>query len=195
MKKTTLALALLAIAVIGVAALPRSAGAASNGQQIFFVMRNARFTSLQITGTNQYGSSAVWQAPYRGENGTSIAITRGWWWKDFVRLEFYIPNVGWRGCLLDYIGEGYDYQLVTYTLGESGCTGDHGNAYDPFKNTVQAYINTLFWKEENLGLVDSLGTASDALECLEGLAGHRIAFGCMGVAGDQLEELIRESAR
>ncbi len=168
----------------------------ARGQQIIFVIRNARFTSLKVEGTNQYGDNVVWQPPSYGTNGSQVAITKGWWWTDFVHLTFDIPGMGIEGCSVEGFWGNYDYALITYTAGETGCIGGMGNVRDPLGNTVQAWINTRYemdrvWGDTFFGQLDS---AKDALGCLQAVATGMMSPDCIGVADDLLWNVVKSGA-
>lgn len=190
--KTKLVLALLFLATVAALTLLSAPSVqASDAKQIVFVMNGARFNRLEIKGYNQNGREVTWSM----SGNRQIAVTSGWWWKDFVAISFDVPP---GGCVIEGLWRGSgDYALITATAGQRGCTGASGNVYDPAKPYVEAWINGIYWKDEVWGntVMGRLDKAANAIECMAGLASGVITSGCRGVAQEALNDIIKNAPR
>lgn len=174
--------------------------AASNGQQIMFVLTNDKFTYLRIEGLNQNDKWSVWENTY--PNGATIAVTKDWWWEGTVNLYFNTEQASYE-CVLDYVGQGSNVVLVTYSVGQMGCTGDQGNAKDPLRKFVKSYTDALRWNDENLPAFEEINDANDAYTCLMALpklaAGPsaivKIPWACKGMVDGALEVIIKKTVQ
>jgi hypothetical protein len=186
----------LLVLLVPVLLAPLSANGATNGQQIMFVTKGTPFTYLKIEGRNQNDQDTVWETV--DPNGRYVVVTLDWWWKDFTRLTFDTRDLGRRYCNLDYIGEGYDWVMVSYTAGQDYCTGDQGSARDPLESYAEAWMNALAAKDRDTGVqvTENLNLAYDAFDCLKALpdvAGSPVSavmlpFACKGVSLELMQK-------
>jgi hypothetical protein len=188
---------------------PTPARADANGNQIWFAVRDGRFTYLKISGGNQDGQQVTWETG-DGKQELRNIITRDWWWKGTINLRFYAVGSGWQGwreCVIDYLKEprGMNYVAVIYTEGQ-GCSGEAGSARPVLKREVELLYKLLFYEDDALEFMGMVEDAKDAAECsravirvLSSGSAARSAVqvirggrACSGVALDQLNELLKK---
>ena len=161
---------------------------AGDSRQIVFAMKGGRFSRLEITGYNQNHREVTW----RMTGSRQIVVTTGWWWQDFVSITW--DN---GGCQIEGLWGDGDFALITATRGQNGCSGASGNAYDPAKRYINAWINGIYWKDDLWGdtVIGRLDSAKDSVECMGGLAMGLITPGCLGVAQNALDDIIKNAPR
>lgn len=158
-------------------------------------MKGSRFTSFQIEGNNQNGDDVVWQPSSYSANGSQLAITAGWWWT-YARFSFTMADGSTSGCIIDTIDGNDPFVLITYTAGQYGCSGGAGSAYDPYRNVVQAWINSHEEMDKTWGdtVFGQLDQANDAAECaLDLSSGIFLTTACGGVAESVLSSMAQLS--
>jgi hypothetical protein len=193
----------ITIASIAMPARPTAAG--SNGNQIRFSVADGTFTYLKIVGENQYGELTTWEVGNQ-KRSMYYADTTSYWWKGTIVLKFYSSTYGWRDCILDYLKEPVNGDLVPviYTEGR-GCSGDSGSSYG-YAKEVDLFYRVLFSEEDSLLLVGEVDNAVNALECtkeiVEGLKKNgtmgrvvaviKVGKSCGGLVLDQVNDILKK---
>lgn len=99
----------------------------SKAKQIAFSAGGRPFTNLRVVGENQYQDETTWVDPETF--GKTVALTQGYWWQGTTVLTFNIKDVGWRGCVIEYLSDVESGSSVAITYNEStGCSGGGNSA-------------------------------------------------------------------
>ena len=65
---------------------PTATPAKSESRQIWFSVKGKMVHSITIRGTNQKNQLKTYSRTWN--TGTPVVQTKGWWWKDFVAIDF-----------------------------------------------------------------------------------------------------------
>ena len=140
----------------------------SNSRQIWFTIKGdtSKIYSLTINGVNQ--NNQLKTRTWSWKNGTELAITTDWWWKDYVALDFtfYTTKKQDGRCVIDSLKltRGLDYTSVQYDPVKRTCTGDAGSATSIRALDLLAYR---YLHEDEIPGFEQVISANNAFRCGE----------------------------